>query len=212
MLGKKCYIGIDLASKIDLTAAVPLFPPQDGCAEWRFFVETWIPDENMKERVARDHVRYDEWAKHGFLTTTPGDVVDYEYIKVRIEQLAKLYDVQFFCADQWHLEVLRQQFGPEIQRKFVEIPQTIAGQSTGMSELERLFRAKQIFHPQNPLGRWAFGNVVVSPDGNENIKPMKNKSIDRIDPVVALINAMAGAIKSGYRQNVYEMRGMLSLG
>jgi phage terminase large subunit-like protein len=212
MLGKKCFIGIDLASKIDLTAAVPLFPPQDGCKEWRFFMETWVPDENMKERVSRDHVPYDQWAKHGYLSTTPGDVVDYDYIKARLEQLAKLYDVRFFCADQWHLEVLRQQFGPEIQRRFIEIPQSIAGQAMGTGELERLFRAKTISHPINPLGRWCFGNAMVAVDGNENKKLMKNKSIERIDPMVALVNAMAGVIKSGYKPNVYELRGMLSLG
>ena len=35
---------------------------------------------------------------------------------------------------------------------------------------------------------------VVTVDGNENIKPMKNKSKDRIDLTVALIDAMATAM------------------
>jgi phage terminase large subunit-like protein len=80
-----------------------------------------------------------------------------------------------------------------------------------MGELERLFRAKQITHPINPVGRWSFGNVIVATDGNENIKPMKNRSIERIDPTVALINAMAGAIRFEQKRSVYESRGMRSL-
>ena len=38
-----------------------------------------------------------------------------------------------------------------------------------------------------------------------------NKSIDRIEPMVALINAMAGAIKLEEKTSVYESRGMRSL-
>jgi phage terminase large subunit-like protein len=53
--------------------------------------------------------------------------------------------------------------------------------------------------------------VIVATDGNENEKPMKNKSIERIDPTVALIDAMAGAIKLEPKRNVYEERGMRSL-
>ena len=49
-------------------------------------------------------------------------------------------------------------------------------------------------HENNSLARWCFGNIVVVVDGNENMKPMKNKSRDRIDPIVALINAMNIAI------------------
>jgi phage terminase large subunit-like protein len=81
----------------------------------------------------------------------------------------------------------------------------------GMGELERLFRAKEISHTPNPLGRWCFGNVDIATDGNENIKPMKNKRTERIDPIVALIDAMAGAIRFEQKRSVYELRGMRSL-
>jgi len=74
-----------------------------------------------------------------------------------------------------------------------------------------MFRAKEITHLKNPLDRWSFGNVIVATDGNENIKPMKNKSIERIDPTVALIDAMNGAIRLETKRSVYEERGMRSL-
>jgi phage terminase large subunit-like protein len=210
MLGKKCYVGIDLSSKNDLTAVVLLFPPQDGFG-WRYFIDAWVPEDRMPERVKKDHVPYDEWYKNEYLHATPGDVVDYSAIKSHIETINRLYNVQFYCADPWHLEILRQLLSIDVQRKLIEISQTMAGMSSGMGELKRLFMAKQITHPHNPLDRWSFGNVIVATDGNENEKPMKNKSIERIDPTVALIDAMAGAIKLEPKRNVYEERGMRSL-
>jgi phage terminase large subunit-like protein len=207
--GKRCYVGIDLASIIDLTAAVLLFPEQDGIDDWRFLINVWIPENNMKERIARDHVAYGEWVKKGLLEATPGDRVDYRLIKNRIEKIELLYDVQYYCGDPWQLEVLRQQLGDEIADKFIEIPQTYAGMSAGMRELERRFRGKEITHLENALGRWAFGNVIVSTDGNENIKPMKNRSLERIDPIVALINAASGAIRLEINENTaYDNHGI----
>lgn len=208
LLRKRCYVGLDLSSKVDLTAVVPLFPPQDGVPGWRFDINAWVPEDNMQERVKRDHVPYDQWVRDRHLVATPGDVVDYMLVKNHIMDLELLYDVRYYCGDPWHLEILKQLLPFEVQAKFIEIPQTMAGMSTGMGELERLFRSKQISHMPNPLGRWAFGNTVCAVDGNENIKPMKNRSIDRIDPTVALINAAAGAIKLEPKRSVYETRGI----
>lgn len=211
LIGKRCYVGIDLSSKIDLTAAVPLFPPQEGLDDWRFTINAWIPENNMRERVNRDHVAYEDWVRDKYLNATPGDVVDYRLIVNCIEKMEMTYDVQYYCGDPWHLEILRQMLSIDVQRKFIEIPQTMAGMSSGMGELERLFRLGQITHEKNPLGRWSFGNVIVATDGNENQKPMKNRSIERIDPIVALVDAMAGAIKLEKKKTAYEERGMRSL-
>lgn len=208
LLGKRCYDGIDLSSKIDLTSSLQLFPPQDGIKNWRFIFEAWVPEDNMKERVHRDHVPYDSWEKSKYLNTTPGNVVDYSKIKAHIETVERLYKVQHYCGDPWHLEILKQLLSLEIANKFIEIPQTMAGMTQGMGELERLFRSKAISHIKQPLGRWCFGNVIIATDGNENMKPMKNKSLERIDPIVALVNAMAGAIKLEPKRSVYEERGI----
>lgn len=207
MVGQECYVGIDLSSKTDLTGLAVLFPPR-AHKDWRFTVEAFIPAENIKDRISRDHVPFDSWIKGHHITATPGNVVDYGFVSDRIAQLEKLYKVKYFCADPWHLEFLRQLLPPETQDKFIEISQSMAGMSSGMGELERMFRATEITHNYNPMGRWAFGNVAVHTDGNENIKPMKNKSIERIDPIVALINAMAGAIKLEPKKSVYEDRGI----
>ena len=56
-----------------------------------------------------------------------------------------------------------------------------------------------MLHEHNTAARWCFGNVRCAVDGNENIKPMKNRSIGRIDMTVAWIIAVAVALLSAAR-------------
>lgn len=210
LIGKKCYLGLDLSSTIDLTAAALLFPPQEGIDDWRAIFEAWIPDEKMKERIKRDGVAYDNWVKQKYLHTTPGNAVDYDFVEARIKALAKQYNVEYLCTDPWNSRMLTQRLG-KAEIESLEVSQTIAGMSPGMKELERLMRIGQLTHEANPVARWCFGNVIIVIDGNENIKPMKNKSKDRIDVIVALINAMNIAIKLEDEQFIYNQRGMRSL-
>lgn len=212
LLGQRCYVGLDLSSTTDLTAAVCLFPPSDDHDDWRHITYTWSPQANMKERETKDHVPYEKWTREGYLTATPGDVVDYGLVAADLAAINQRYDVQHFFSDPWRLEYLRQLLPEEIQSKFVEIPQTMAGMSCGMSEIERMMRTGELTHGKNPVARWSFGNIRVAVDGNGNQKPLKNKSIERIDPTVALINVMAGAIKMEPKRSVYESRGLRTVG
>ena len=209
MFKRKCYVGIDLSSTTDLTAVAVLFPPLPAEDEWRFFVHAWIPEENMKERENRDHVPFGKWVKEGFISATPGNCVDYEYIANYLDKLLLDYEVKCIAVDEWRIDSLRPLMKQEVAgQKIITIPQTISGMSPGMKELERLMQKGNMTHEKNPCGRWTFGNVVVAIDGNENMKPMKNKSIDRIDPICALINAMAAAVKLEPKRSAYEGRGL----
>ena len=207
LIGKKCYIGLDLASTTDLTGAALLFPPQEGLDKWHFSIEGWIPEDNMKKRVLVDGVPYDKWVGQNFLHATKGNTCDYDFVKARIEMLNQQYDIKFLCSDPWNSRMLTQQLS-KADIETIEVSQTIAGMSPGMKEIERLMKSGQMVHEKNPMARWCFGNIVIATDGNENIKPMKNKSKDRIDPIVALVNAMNVAItQESTRINVYETRG-----
>ena len=207
LVGRYCYLGLDLSSTTDLTAIALLFPPQAGFDEWRCIFKAFVPAEKMKERVARDHVPYDKWVDAGYLIATDGNAVDYELVQKEIESCARKYKVKFVCADKWNSLMLTQSIAKK-GIKTIEIPQTMDGMSPGMKELERLMRSGELSHEVNPLARWCFGNVIIATDGNENIKPMKNKSIERIDLIVALIDAMSAAIKLENKKSVYEERGI----
>ncbi len=207
MLGRDCYVGIDLSTTTDMTATACVFPPK-GNEPWRCILFPWIPEDKMRERENRDHVPFSKWAKGGYVNVTPGDTVDYSYLANHLQRLMMDYKVKHFCGDPWHLEVLRQLLGADAQEKFIQIPQTMAGTSPAIHELEKMFRDGSISHTVNPCGRWAFGNCVVAIDGNENKKLMKDRSYGRIDPIMALVDAMAAAIKLEPKKSVYESRGL----
>lgn len=196
LIGKRCYAGLDLSSTTDLTALKLLFPPQDGFDDWREISEAWIPEDSMKERVARDGVPYDRWVKSRHLHVTPGNVVDYEFVEARILAANQQYDIQMLGVDQWNARMLEQRL-EKGGVKLYEVPQDMKNLSPAMKEQERLMKKGSYTHEHNPAARWCFGNVKVAVDGNENIKPMKNKSIERIDIAVAGIIAMAVAIQMG---------------
>lgn len=193
LVGKSCYIGLDLSSTTDLTGECLLFPPQEGIDGWRAIFEAWIPEESMKERVKRDKVPYDRWVRQKVLHATPGNVIDYEFVEARILAHSKQYDIIEVDTDPWNSRMLTQRLMKN-GITVVEIPQNMANMSPAMKEIERLAKTGQLTHEANPVARWCWGNVTVAVDGNGNIKPMKNKSIEKIDLMVAMINAMARAM------------------
>lgn len=211
LVGKKCYPGLDLASTTDIAAACYLFPPQEGIPDWRAIFDAWIPEDNMKERVRRDGVPYDRWVNQKYLQVTPGNVIDYDFIENRILGASLQYDIPVGGTDPWNSRMLTQRLmrgGVEM----IEIAQNMAQMSPAMKTIEWLMKSGNFTHETNPLARWCWGNVVVAVDGNENIKPMKNKSKERIDLTVALINAMATAMMfEDMEESVYNSRGLRSI-
>jgi phage terminase large subunit-like protein len=211
LVGKKCYPGLDLSSTTDLTAVCYLFPPQDGIDDWRAIFEAWIPEDNMRERVRRDGVPYDRWVDAKHLHATPGNVIDYDFVEAKLLAASKQYVIAALGTDPWNSRMLTQRLMRE-GVNVVEIAQNMAQMSPSMKTIERLMKSGQMTHEQNPVARWCWGNVTVAVDGNENIKPMKNRSIERIDLTVALINAMATAmLYESVEASVYETRGIITM-
>ncbi len=198
-LDKDCYIGMDLSSTTDLTALAYIFPPQGQQLEWRVFWDCFIPSENMKERVKKDHVPYDSWQRAGMITVTEGNVVDYTVIRERILEIAKFHKVKEVCSDRAFATMLIQ----ELEQKgltCVDVPQTFVSMSNPLNETERLLKASTMTHEANQVARWCFGNASVAKNGNEQIKLVKEhkgKTVvrtRRIDLVSAWADAMARAV------------------
>lgn len=196
LIGKRCYAGLDLSSTTDLTALALLFPPQDDLDGWRIIFEAWVPEDSMKERVARDGVPYDRWVKSKHLHVTPGNAVDYSFVEARILAAREQYEIKMLGTDPWNSRMLTQRLG-RAGVLLYEVPQTMYQLSPAMKEQERLMRTGKYTHENNPAARWCFGNTNIAIDGNENMKPMKNKSVERIDLTVAGIIAMSVAIQMG---------------
>lgn len=190
LTGKSCYAGLDMSLRTDLTALVLVFPPQPGLDTAVALFRAWRPLEGVLEAEQRDHVPYRDWERAGFLSLCQGDMIDNRDIVAAILEAKERYRLKALGIDQY----LTQTMTPLLQDEginVIAIPQTMAGMSPAMKELEGLIREHKMLHVHNTCARWNFGNVRCAVDGNENQKPMKNRSIGRIDITVAWIIAVA---------------------
>lgn len=100
-VGRECYAGLDLSSTSDITAFVLVFPPRIEEERYVILSSFWIPEDNLRLRVRRDHVPYDVWEKQGILNTTEGNVIHYGYIEKFIDELGKKYHILEIAFDRW---------------------------------------------------------------------------------------------------------------
>ena len=187
--GLTCYGGVDLSSTTDLTAFVLFFPAQPGldCSVWLPYI--WRSSKDLESAEIRDNVPYRNWERAGFLKICPGDTIDYADVESTIAEAKQSFDLKMVGFDPYLSRTITQRLMPIVP--VVEIPQDMINMSPAMKEVERGMLEHTMRHVHNTCFRWTFGNVRCAVDGNENIKPMKNRSPGRIDPAVALIIAVA---------------------
>ncbi|MCL9970359.1 terminase large subunit [Anoxybacillus kestanbolensis] len=191
--GLEAYVGVDLSATTDLTSVSIEIPLSDG----RFVVmsHSFIPEEKLDERVKTDKMPFDQWARQGWITTTPGAVVDYTFVREYIKAIAETHGVSVkeICYDKYNARHLMQELEAD-GFMTVEIPQGIRYLSEPTKNFRTKVFEKKIIHNNNPVLSWAVGNAVTRKDAQENIMLDKSKSTDRIDPLAALINAHARAM------------------
>lgn len=191
--GRPCYAGLDLSSTSDLTAFVLVFPPDDEGEPYIIVPYFWLPEEQMKIRVRRDHVMYDQWAGQGFIELTEGDVVHYGAVKQRILEICEMFDVQEIAVDRWNATMMIQELEDE-GLTVVRFGQGFKDMSPPTKELMRLVLRQEIRHSGHPVLRWNIDNVFVRTDPAGNQKIDKEKSTEKVDGAVATVMALARAI------------------
>ena len=207
MQGERVFIGLDLATRTDLAAAAYLFPVEDG---YKLATRFWVPAENVARRQHKDGVSYQAWIDAGYIETTPGDAIDYAYIRHRIMQDANRFDIIEVASDPWNaLETLTRLAEEGV--KVTEVRQGFGSLTGPTKELEVLLLRKQLRHDDNPVMNWMVSNVVLEKDAAGNVKPSKAKSTQKIDGVAATVTALAAALKSEGGASVYDTRGPLVL-
>jgi phage terminase large subunit-like protein len=194
-----CFVGIDLASKLDLFAMVAAFPPTASRDGWRLLRWVWTPEDTLLERARRDRAPYDRWAAepwrdgHTILRTTPGTQVAHQVARDVLKDLREHVTIARIGFDPWHAGTLIEQLIDEdgFDRDCViEVAQTYAGMSSGASTYEAAVLAGQVDAGGCPLMAWTHANAVVQRDGKGNIYPIKRRSRGRIDPVMAAVIAV----------------------
>ena len=207
--GRKCYVGLDLASTTDVAALVYLFPWDDG--SFKVLPRFFIPEDTLQERSRKESDMYGLWTKMGLMTATEGDVIDYAAITRQIEEDSKVFNILEIAFDRWGATQIVQDI-IALGLKVVPIGQGFASMSAPTKELIRLVLAKLMHHGGNQVLRWMADNMAVKQDPAGNIKPDKEKSSEKIDGMVALVMALARAITGEETGSVYDGdRGFLIL-
>ena len=209
LAGRDCYAGLDLSSTGDITALVLIFPPRAEEEKYVLLPYFWIPEETIPRRVKANSVPYDIWEKQGYIMSTEGNVIHYDFIEKFIMDLSEKYHILEIAVDRWNATQMIQNLEGE---GFTIIPfgQGFSSMSAPTKEFYRLLMEGRIIHGGNPVLRWMAGNVVIDTDPAGNIKVTKAKSKEKIDGIVAAIMALDRCIRQeGQSGSVYDERGLL---
>lgn len=181
--GRQAYMGMDLASKVDIAALEVLIPLDER--QFVRFGKYYLPEATV-EMPENQHYR--AWRDAGLLTVTEGNIIDFRVIKG---------DILWFCS---YLEVLGLGYDPhqatmlvtqlmEENVPVIEFRPTVLNFSEPMKQVEALIRDRALLHDGDPVMTWAMSNVVATMDAKDNVYPRKERDENKIDPFIALCSA-----------------------
>ena len=186
------YGGLDLSATTDLTALV-LTCRKNGLVHVQ--PHFWMPQDSVAEAARRDRAPYDVWVKQGFLRTTPGQVIDYDFVARDIGEICSGLTIGKLGFDRWRMDRMK----GALERQGVELPLEPFGQgfvsmSPALDALEADLLNGIVRHGGHPVLAMCAANAVAVPDPAGNRKLDKSKATGRIDGMVAL--AMAEGVEA----------------
>lgn len=192
LVGRSCFAGLDLASSQDLAAVAYAFRGDDDTLTvlWRHFA----PEARLDDLDRRTAGNASVWVNSGWLTITPGNVIDYKAILAALAVDGARFDITEVAYDRWGMTQLAQDL-VEAGLDLVQFGQGFASMSSPTRELLRKIAAGSLRHGGNPVARWEASNLVTRTDPAGNLKPDKDRSADKIDGIVAAIMALDRALR-----------------
>ena len=195
--GRECYLGVDLSSHKDLTAAVWIFPPEEEGEKMFFYPRFYMPEARIEERIHSDKVPFDQWQEEGWLTALPGETVNYDLVRQDINIHRKKFELNKLGIDPFNAAGVGAQMQEEDGIELFNVRQGFLTMNQPCKYFEVMILDKTCQHDGNPIMSWCIDNVVTSMDPAGNLKPDKKKSNDvqgaatkRIDGVSALLTGL----------------------
>jgi len=187
-----CAFGLDLSLRTDLTAAVIAAQDEDGFIHILPYIFT--PSQGLRDREARDKAPYSAWVRDGFMHTTPGAVVDYEWVCnfLKKEVYEKEFNLASVCFDRWRItefQLAAERVGFDAG-EYIEVGQGYQSMSPRLELFESILLQGQLKHGGHPLLNMAVANAVAVSDPSGNRKLDKSNATQRIDPLVACVMAV----------------------
>lgn len=208
--GKPCFVGVDLSKRLDLTAVTSIFVLGEG--KYAVRSKGFMPEEMLQQRMNTDRVNYSLWVDEGWITTTPGEVIDYDFVIDYIESLRSKYSIQEVCYDPYNATQWAQSM-EKLGYLMIEVRQGVLTLNEPTKHFRECVYEQKIHHDGNKALTWCLGNAVTKADAQDNIMLDKKKSTDRIDMAAAGIFAFTRAMYSdniGYDLNEEISKGAFS--
>lgn len=202
--GEKGIVGIDLASKVDLTSFGFIFKRGEI---FYLFDKSYIPEETVR-RVK--NVLYDNSIALGHLTQTKGEAIHYPDLAKDLLKFHREYKISEYLFDPWNATSFAQDLTKE-RLNMVEFRFNTANLSEPTKNLDAMIRQGKIRHNGSPLLRWCLGNIVCKEDAASNIFPKKTHERLKIDPAIALIMSLASWMQKNQVESIYESRGLRTI-
>lgn len=181
--GSLIYGGLDLSSYIDLSAFCLVGQRPDkkiGVIPYIFCCESQIDTRHQHGKFP-----FRNWAADGHLLVTPGNVIDRDFIRQKVNEIRKKYHFKDYGYDRMlSREIVRDLRMHGIQG--VEVAQGPWTMNAPIKKLEELIYSKNLVHPDNPVLNWMISGVMIQVDNYGNYTFSKKKSSDKIDGVVAM--------------------------
>lgn len=199
--GIEVYGGLDLSSVSDLTALVLISKVGIVGEKWHVKPTFWLPSEGLEQKSRTDRVSYDLWAQQGYLETTPGRAIEYEFVADYLRKLFDRCDVKAIAFDRYNMRFLKPWlveagFSESELERFVEFGQGYASMSPAIRELESMLLANKLEHGMHPVLTMCAANATVVSDPAGNRKFTKMKATGRIDGMVALTMAIGATLEA----------------
>lgn len=208
---RPCYGGLDLSSVSDLSAFVKVWPPVEDDPFWYVHPRFWLPQDDLQDRIRRDRAPYDVWAREGYITLTPGNVIDHNFIQSEIEDDWDEFEIADIGFDRYNATMIVTRL-QDHGCVMVGFGQGYVSMSPAVKQAETIILPGKLAHGGNPVLRWMATNVVMRMDPAGNVKPDKEKSNKKIDGIVAMLMGIGRAtVSENQGPSVYESRGIVTL-
>lgn len=196
--GDDCYLGFDLARKLDLVTRVRVFRRIINNQSHYYCVAPafWVPEDQVSDNDDRKLSElFKGWVESGVLWTCDGAEIDYRDILEDAKDVHVESPVLQSAIDPHGAAQLSHSLDDEDLTP-VTITQNYTNLSDPMKELEAAILAGRFHHDGNPIITWCISNVVGKhiPGNDDVVRPIKETASKKIDGAVALIMAIGRAM------------------
>lgn len=187
-----CYGGLDLSSRSDITAFSLVWDLNGAYYSLNWY---WLPEDKGTLSADAKNIEYREWVNRGYITETQGNVVDYDFVIHKLEELSKEYDIVSVAYDPYNSQHIAPKL-MDIGFDLIEFRQGFLSMNAPSKELEAAVMSRNFEHFGDPVLRWMAGNAEVATDPAGNIKIIKdrNRPEKKVDGIISNIMAFGLAI------------------